>query len=158
MVPFLVDRPVAVRSRSPASFARRVGGSSIRVKNAGDLIERVEQGAMAFYVSPVADSGEIWFALRMEPLGVPFEVVRLTALKLHLVLEDTGLDGLTVFDGDSGIWLLWTYGVVDLMSCRVISGASSAVWPLPCRYGSKNGLPAPPSATGSGAGWVGRVG
>lgn len=113
MVAFLVDRPVAVRSRSPGSFARRVGGSSIRVKNAGDLIERVEQGAMAFYVSPVADSGEIWFALRMEPRGVPFEVVRLTALKLHLVLEDTGLDGLTVFDGDSGIWLLWTYGVVD---------------------------------------------
>ena len=77
-----------------------------------ELVRRVEGGAVTFFVSPVDDSGEVWFSLKLEPRGVPFEVVRLTALKLLLVLLDLELDGLTVFDGNEGIELLWTYGVL----------------------------------------------
>ncbi len=83
------------------------------MESARELMDWVKRGVVAFYVSPVTDSGEVWFVITLVAPKLPFDVVRLTALKLLLVLEDTGLDGLLVFDGDGGVGLLWTYGVVD---------------------------------------------
>lgn len=113
MAPFLVDRSVAVRWADPSVLTRRDLDGPIRIESKADVIEWVEQGVVAFYISSIADSGEVWFSLCLESDSLPFEVVRLTALKLLLVLEDEELDGLMVYDGGNGIELFWTYGVLD---------------------------------------------
>lgn len=113
MLPFLVGRPAAVRRGEGSAFARRDVDGPIHVNNSEELSEWVEKGTTAFFVSPIADSGEVWFALSLDGGNFPFEVVRLTALKLLLVLEDAELNGLLVYDGNGCIRLLWTYGVID---------------------------------------------
>ncbi len=113
MMPFLAGRAVAIRRGKGSAFSRRDVDGPIHVEDVGELLERVGKGATAFFISPIADSGEVWFSLSLKGDGFPFEVVRLTTLKLLLVLEDAGLDGLLVYDGNGTVILLWTYGVID---------------------------------------------
>ncbi len=113
MLPFLAGRPVAICREKGSAFSRRDVDGPIHVDDVGELSERVGKGATAFFVSPISDSGEVWFSLSLHGDGLPFEVVRLTTLKLLLILEDTGLDGLLVYDGNGAVILLWTYGVID---------------------------------------------
>lgn len=113
MMPFLEERPVAVSWQAGAVFSRRDMKGPIRVDCESMLMEWVERGAKAFHVSPIAETGEVWFALALDSGNLPFEAVRLTALKLLLVLEDVQLDGMLTFDGRKGIGLLWSYGVFN---------------------------------------------
>jgi len=113
MLPFLAGRPAAVRWGEGNAFARRDVDGPIHVEDAGGLREWVGNGATAFFISPISDSGEVWFSLSLKGDGLPFEVVRLTTLKLLLVLDDAGLDGLMVYDGNGSVMLLWTYGLID---------------------------------------------
>jgi len=113
MLPFLAGRPAAVRWGEGSAFSRRDVDGPIHVNNGRELSEWVEKGATAFFASPIANSGEVWFTIALNGGDLPFEVVRLTALKLLLVLEDAELDGLTVYDGNGSVRLLWTFGVID---------------------------------------------
>jgi hypothetical protein len=113
MLPFMAGRPVAIRRGKGGAFSRRDVDGPIRVDDAGEFSELVGKGATAFFISPIADSGEVWFSLSLKGVGLPFEVVRLTTLKLLLVLEDAGLDGLLVYDGNGEVLVMWTYGLID---------------------------------------------
>ena len=113
ILPYMMDRPVGVGHKSPGVFTRSLDGAGIEISSEEELHARVEQGAVAFYVSPADRKGVVWFSLGLRASGVPFEAVRLTALKLILVLKDVEIDGMMVFDGHGGIDLLWTWGVID---------------------------------------------
>ena len=70
-------------------------------------------GAISFFADPIGSNGEVWFALALNGSGVPFEAVRLSALKLYLVLRDVELDAFIYYDGMGGFRFLWTWGVLD---------------------------------------------
>jgi len=109
----MMDRSVGISHKSPGVFTGSLDGAGIEISSEEELLARVEQGAVAFYVSNADRNGVVWFSLGLRASGVPFEAVRLTALKLILVLNDVDIDGMMVFDGNSGIDLLWTWGVID---------------------------------------------
>ncbi len=113
ILPYMMDRPVGVSHKSPGVFTRSLDGAGIEISSEEELLALVEQGVVAFYVSPADRKGVVWFSLGLRAGGVPFEAVRLTALKLILVLRDVEIDGMMVFDGNCGIDLLWTYGVIN---------------------------------------------
>lgn len=91
-----------------------MGRESVTVMSALDLMDRVAEGTRGFTIPPVAGDGEVWTVLSLSvPTGCPFEVVRLTALKLALVLEDVELEPWFCYDGAGGLSLLWSLGVPD---------------------------------------------
>gem|GEM_PF-1750477 len=108
LLPFLFGRPVWPEPGTTMS------GRAHPVERVDDLLRLVEEGARGFSIPPVDERGEVWTVLRLTtPSGCPFEVVRLTTLKLALVLEDTGLEPWFCYDGEGGLMLLWSLGVPD---------------------------------------------
>jgi hypothetical protein len=108
LLPFLTGRPVTLLRPG------RAGSGSVRIETAAEIIALDEAGGIGLAVPPVDAAGEIWFALRLTaPQWCPFEVVRLSALKLALVLEDALLEPWYCYDGVGGLTLLWTWGRAD---------------------------------------------
>ncbi len=108
LLPFLTGRPVTLLRPG------RAGGEPVRIETAEEVAALDEEGGIGLAVPPVEAAGEIWFALRLTaPEWCPFEVVRLSALKLALVLEDALLEPWFCFDGAGGLILLWTWGRAD---------------------------------------------
>jgi hypothetical protein len=113
ILPLLVGRPVSVHWSDPTRLQRLESVGPIHIGDEPALMSWVEQGAVGFHVAPVSHNGEVWFHVHLKAGKAPFYVARLSALKLHLVLEDTRLDALKYYDGAGGIGFLWTYGVAD---------------------------------------------
>jgi hypothetical protein len=108
LLPFLAGRPVTLQHPG------RLGGPSRRIETASEVAALDEEGGVGLTAPPVDADGEVWFALRMTtPAWCPFEVVRLSALKLALVLEDALLEPWFCYDGAGGLTLLWTWGRAD---------------------------------------------
>jgi hypothetical protein len=113
ILPWLAGRPVSVGWPAPTRLQRQESGSPIRIDDEPALSDWVGQGVVGFHVAPVSYDGEVWFQIHLRAGSAPFYVARLTALKMHLVLEDTRLDALKYYDGAGGVGFLWTYGVAD---------------------------------------------
>ena len=99
LLPYLQERPVAVVIGSDHSLVQRRKGALIRIGSAPGITALVEGGAIAFLAAPISWEGEVWFSVRLWNPDDPFEVTRLTALKLYLVLGDLGIDTLMYYDG-----------------------------------------------------------
>ena len=105
LLPFLTGRPVFLLRPG------RAGSESVRIEAAAGIAALDEAGRTGLAVPPVDAAGESWFALRLTvPPWCPFEVVRLSALKLALVLEDALLEPWFCYDGAGGLTLLWSWG------------------------------------------------
>jgi hypothetical protein len=113
ILPYLVDRDLAVVSAAGGGLVTSREGRRLRIRDGRTVAALVEEGALAFFADPLAHPGEVWFSAVLSSTGSPFEVVRLTALKLRLALGDLGLDPLMYYDGTSGVRFLWTWGVPD---------------------------------------------
>lgn len=113
ILPFLSGRPLTVALTGGRGLVRQHGGAPIRIASRAHLLEWIGRGAAGFFAAPLSWEGEVWFSIGLEAGALPFEAVRLTALKLHLVLVDHDLDALKYYDGAGGIRFLWTWGVPD---------------------------------------------
>ena len=113
IVPFLPDRALTFTRGPQRALVHAESGTDIRIQNADDLMMHVGGGAISFFADPIGSNGEVWFALALNGSGVPFEAVRLSALKLYLVLRDVELDAFIYYDGMGGFRFLWTWGVLD---------------------------------------------
>ncbi len=113
LLPYLKDRPVALVIGDDHSLMQRLDGDPIRLESPTDIVERVEGGTVAFLAGPVSWEGEVWFSVGLQAPGAPFEVTRLTALKLHLVLTETDINALMYYDGAGAVRFLWSWGVAD---------------------------------------------
>ncbi len=113
MIPFLRDHPVVVHRVETGGLSRPVVTDPVSIETPEELLTWVERGASAFFLSPLARTHEVWFALGLTARGIPFEASRLITLKLLLVLGDLDIDRLILFNGDRGFTLLWTWGAPD---------------------------------------------
>jgi len=113
MMPFLRERPVIVHARCEGELRNPRVEDPVCLESTNDLLDRVAAGAVGFEAGLRDRSGEIWFALALTGPDLPFEVIRLTTLKLLLVLDDLDLAYLVLFDGCESVIILWTWGAAD---------------------------------------------
>ncbi|MFO7769207.1 MAG: hypothetical protein R6W82_09690 [bacterium] len=109
LLPWVRGRGIRTVSRGGVMEDR--GG--MRIEDGEGLLRLVAEGTAGLMVSPLSDEGEVWCFTRLRGVGVPFEAVRLTALKLRLALRDSGLDAMAIYDGDAGLLIGWSWGVPD---------------------------------------------
>lgn len=109
LIPWVAGRSVRTISRTGVMEER----GALRISRGEELLRLVDEGMGGVLAAPVSDAGEVWFVARLRGSGVPFEAVRLVALKLRLVLRDHDIDAMAVYDGDASLLILWSWGVPD---------------------------------------------
>jgi len=113
MMPFLRDHSVVVHREDTGGLSTPALEDPVFIAGEDDLLILVEQGAAGFQMGLRARTGEVWFALAVTAPELPFDAVRLTALKLLLVLDDLDIAYLVLLDGDRSLIAVWTWGAAD---------------------------------------------